>query len=746
MSAIQINIVFHSDWHVGEGAGGAGYIDRLVRRHPQDGLPFVPAKTLTGILRDGCEKVAFGLDDGQPGAWQSFVAALFGQQSQGTDNPATTTPARLHIGPGRFAPELRAALAHDSELAAALVFIKPGVAIDANGVARSDMLRFEEVVLAGSELTAEAEILVDRGTIRPAALALLAAGARAAERLGGKRRRGNGRCSIEIVGAPPKLIEILRQAPPEWPAEPPCGLSLATGVQRSRQWQRFSLDLELLSPVVVPERTAGNVITSRDHVPGSLLLPALNQRLRQLLGDRAGQLTTALAAGLVQVRNAYPSRGGERLLPVPAALMAEKERPGVVVNELYVRPDEHTQRKQLRAGYVSAAGLPRSEEEKSPLVTIDSVAVTHAVIDDQPQRPTAAVGGVYTYEAISCGQSLRAEVWIDASLLASAGDPRVLNGEIRLGRAKKDDYGRVRVTAASFDGKPAATGERGQFTLWLVSPLLARDERLRPIVDVGSLTTWLGKLLAVDLSCQRAFVRSLRDDGWNTAWREPRPTRFALAAGSCFLFKITGGSLAAERLARLAEEGLGERRGEGYGEVRVDPPLLVESATRLAVNNVPPPPAGEQHPVAVTAFSQQIVERAWRRAIRHQALLGAPAIARELGWTDSKPQNSQLGALRSQFEQWSGDLSRIQLGRWLGQLRQTANRVDKWPPASLPALQAFAEDSQAVWSHLNADGLPVLHDHQRNDFRGRLAGEATRVLWLTVIAAEFDRRTRDQED
>ena len=130
MSAIQIQIVFHSDWHVGEGAGGAGYIDRIVRRHPQDGLPFVPAKTLTGILRDGCERIACGLDDGQAGAWQAFVATLFGEQSKGTDNPATTTPARLRVGPARLAPELRAALAENGELAAALVFIKPGIAID----------------------------------------------------------------------------------------------------------------------------------------------------------------------------------------------------------------------------------------------------------------------------------------------------------------------------------------------------------------------------------------------------------------------------------------------------------------------------------------------------------------------------------------------------------------------------------------------------------------------------------------
>lgn len=37
-----------SDWHIGLGAGRPGEVDRLVQRD-HDGLPFIPAKTLTGI-------------------------------------------------------------------------------------------------------------------------------------------------------------------------------------------------------------------------------------------------------------------------------------------------------------------------------------------------------------------------------------------------------------------------------------------------------------------------------------------------------------------------------------------------------------------------------------------------------------------------------------------------------------------------------------------------------------------------
>ncbi len=66
-------LTFTSDWHIGVGAGRAGSLDRLVVRDA-DGLPCVPAKTLTGLWRDGCEQVAEALGD----PWPAWVEALFG--------------------------------------------------------------------------------------------------------------------------------------------------------------------------------------------------------------------------------------------------------------------------------------------------------------------------------------------------------------------------------------------------------------------------------------------------------------------------------------------------------------------------------------------------------------------------------------------------------------------------------------------------------------------------------------------
>jgi CRISPR-associated protein Csx10 len=52
--SFTITVKMLSDWHIGCGAGRTGDIDSLVQRD-QNGFPYIPAKTLTGIWRDACE-------------------------------------------------------------------------------------------------------------------------------------------------------------------------------------------------------------------------------------------------------------------------------------------------------------------------------------------------------------------------------------------------------------------------------------------------------------------------------------------------------------------------------------------------------------------------------------------------------------------------------------------------------------------------------------------------------------------
>ena len=57
MSTRYLRLTFDSDWHVGSGAGILGSVDRQVLRD-EEGFPYVPGKTLTGVLRDAAEWIA----------------------------------------------------------------------------------------------------------------------------------------------------------------------------------------------------------------------------------------------------------------------------------------------------------------------------------------------------------------------------------------------------------------------------------------------------------------------------------------------------------------------------------------------------------------------------------------------------------------------------------------------------------------------------------------------------------------
>ncbi|MCS7271689.1 MAG: RAMP superfamily CRISPR-associated protein, partial [Gemmataceae bacterium] len=103
-----VRLTFESDWHVGSGMGRPGNVDRLVTRD-SDGLPYVPAKTLCGIWRDACERLCWGLDNGQAGEWSAWVARLFGSQRSQPGQVAEVAQRRalLRIRAARIPQPLR---------------------------------------------------------------------------------------------------------------------------------------------------------------------------------------------------------------------------------------------------------------------------------------------------------------------------------------------------------------------------------------------------------------------------------------------------------------------------------------------------------------------------------------------------------------------------------------------------------------------------------------------------------------
>src|SRR2546421_796501 len=330
---LRLRFTMESDWHIGSGTGRPGNIDSLVQRDA-DGLPYLPAKTVTGIWRDAAEQLAYGLDDGEDGQWAKLVELVFGNQPALSGAPVDKTPnksllkstsaqyplnLREHIKNRieEIAKAIAAVKANEDEckrelkacrqqltrqLHTAIVFVKPGVSIDpVTGQAKTDFLRFEEMGRKGAVLEAVCVFAFDNlpDEFKSYVFALLLASERLVERVGGKRRRGAGRCQMEIVKAHPddelsssddalawleQNYEALRLSVVPTILQDKTGESVFDFGEspNNDNWWTVSLTLKLKTPLAVTARTLGNVSETLDYLPGTYLLSHLTRRLKEL--------------------------------------------------------------------------------------------------------------------------------------------------------------------------------------------------------------------------------------------------------------------------------------------------------------------------------------------------------------------------------------------------------------------------------------------------------------------------------
>jgi CRISPR-associated protein Csx10 len=690
------------------------------------------------------------------------VTYLFGGQYR-QDSDRTVRPAALVLdGALRLPDRLCDLLRAKPRVAWAAAFRKPGVAIDPRtGAAEERKLRFEEMTRGGVTLTGRAQVDVDglSPEQRDAALALLAAGARLLESIGGKRRRGAGRCRLTLGIAPDLEILSRPDAPP--PPEPrPYDVPdrpLPPADEAGTGWDRAELLITVREPVLVAATVKGNLAEGADHLPGWCLMPEVTRRL-------GGPAHALVRTGDLVVTAALPlSPGGAATLPVPRVLVHEKGGNQVVGNRM---AGDAAEGKPFRDRYVVLDGA-----EAGRVVKPEATMRMHNTVNDETQRPTEDVGGVYIYQALAPGTMLRAEVRARAGLLESGWPKRLAGkGKWRIGRSAKDDYGLVSVearavTATRPPSAPVAAG--GALRVWLLSDLLVRDQRLRPSTDPADVARVLADALAKagapgvglavvgnparadtpaggDQSEGAATAMAVgvrRTESWHRGWRLPRSTLYGLAAGSCLTFQVTEGDIPAAVLDEIRAAGLGERRAEGFGQVEFDHPLLTRS---FAGKNAGPPPDTPEssspgeipllEPDDPGYASARVFERAaWREAVHRACEEFMADPGRRARLFPNKLTTSQLNRLRNVVEQPT--IHRAE--RVLTQVAEKRAGRPIWPEHIIDALRGLLTEPDRIWTTLDLpeSDLTVTRDGVA-ELRAELGFEAVRVLITTCLAAE----------
>jgi len=176
---IKYSIEFHTDWHCGSGLAAGADVDALVVKD-EKGMPFIPGKTIKGLVREAVEEIR-GFQGKQDA--EAFVKAFGFFDDKEQKEKGCMFFSNVTLEPNEY----EAIVSND---AARFMYRDiASTAIDDNGIAKEHSLRKTEVVvpctLHGEILNVPEEmadeIVRSFGFIK---------------RLGQNRNRGLGRCTI----------------------------------------------------------------------------------------------------------------------------------------------------------------------------------------------------------------------------------------------------------------------------------------------------------------------------------------------------------------------------------------------------------------------------------------------------------------------------------------------------------------------------------------------------------------------
>lgn len=585
----KLAIEFLSDWHCGSGAGEHAGIDRTIRLD-HNGFPFVPGRTLRGLWRDAAETAARALDDGSQGEWSELAGYIFGDPKLAEQDPLLAQAA-LAVRPAYLSGQWHRALCSNSEekalLTEALRIERSAVAImDDTGTAAPDHLRLIEFARAGLQLEADIHLRVE---LDWQISLLLQASLKLLDHVGSFRRRGAGRASLTLHNADGSSLETLPQLlkahqdevasfrisdlPELQTAPTPTLAPTGTRAPAVELVHAFDLTFVLKQPAVCTRSVRGNTIMSHDYLPGATVLPIIAQAIGNDASSliRSNQLVVTPAHPVVSQdgQTGIRSAATPLVLTSPDKGRAWHDNAEAVVDLRASANAADPTRRPIR-GWCGIAADAFSGN--LTIGSVELVTIAHASIDDDQQR--TLTNGLYALQAIAAGTVLRSEVWLphgtDQKILNSI---QTMNGQqVSVGRYRHGDYGFADLQVTAVDSRPSDNAKTDQFTVWLESDAVLLNEFGQADASEEQLTKAIRELLAaqgIDTELFEASLLTNRIDSWTATTALPRPSIIGLAAGSVATFLIENGEFALAKIETALAQGIGVRRAEGFGRVRL---------------------------------------------------------------------------------------------------------------------------------------------------------------------------------
>lgn len=181
MSNLNYQVIFFSNWHCGSGQAAGADVDELVIKD-QEGLPFIPGRTIKGLLKDACDDLCR-----YDGLSSESVNEVFGY----FDNKDFFQKGRAFFSNATLPDGDRQAILNE-HLTEGLFQSVSATAIDSDGIAKDMSLRKVQTVVP---CTLHGKVLNVPDNFEP----IMAKAMSLVKRLGLGRNHGLGRCQMTII-------------------------------------------------------------------------------------------------------------------------------------------------------------------------------------------------------------------------------------------------------------------------------------------------------------------------------------------------------------------------------------------------------------------------------------------------------------------------------------------------------------------------------------------------------------------
>lgn len=187
MTKIIYKVSFFTNWHTGSGLTSGAGSDMLVNKD-ENGLPYVPGKTLKGLLREAAESI-LKLDEDLIA--KNFIGEVFGTKIDESNEDNFHLEAKSFFSSAKLTEKLSSKLNAQDELKKHLFTQLASTSIDENGQAKDHTLRQIEASVPLTLYASIEDFPDDETYIKNMGLCF-----KWVKRIGLNRSRGLGRCEL----------------------------------------------------------------------------------------------------------------------------------------------------------------------------------------------------------------------------------------------------------------------------------------------------------------------------------------------------------------------------------------------------------------------------------------------------------------------------------------------------------------------------------------------------------------------